>query len=60
MGGRIMNNLLIALTNKGYSKEEAEEIISNMREDVLAGADPEELLYEEGLEPDYIMDLIDF
>jgi hypothetical protein len=60
MGGRIMNNLLTALTNKGYSKEEAEEIISNMREDVLAGADPEELLYEEGLEPDYIMDLIDF
>jgi hypothetical protein len=55
-----MSKLLTALTNKGYSKEEAEEIISNMREDVLAGADPEELLYEEGLEPDYIMDLIDF
>lgn len=55
-----MNNLLIALVSKGYTKEEAKEIISDMREDVLAGADPEELLHDEGLEPDYVFDLIGF
>jgi hypothetical protein len=55
-----MSKLLTALTNKGYSKEEAEEIITNMREDVLAGADPEEILFEEGLEPDYVFDIITF
>ena len=55
-----MSKLLTALVSKGYTKEEAEEVISEMREDVLAGADPEELLHDKGLEPDYIMDLLDF
>lgn len=31
-----------------------------MREEVLAGADPEEVLHNEGLEPDYLFDLIGF
>jgi len=55
-----MSKLLTALVSKGYTKEEAEEVISEMREAILSGEDPEELLHDEGLEPDYIMDLIDF
>lgn len=43
------------------SYEEADEIISQAREMILEGEDPEEILYEEfGLEMDYIFDLIDF
>jgi hypothetical protein len=47
-----------ALRNKGYNNDEADELIDNMRDDVLNGADPEELLDEYGLEPDYVMDLL--
>jgi hypothetical protein len=32
--------------------------IDEMRERVATGEDPEEVLYEEGFEPDYIFDLI--
>ncbi len=60
MGGRIMNNLLIALMNRGSNKEEAEAIICDMLESVLMGNDPEEVLYEEGLEPDYVLDLLQY
>jgi len=35
------------------------DIILEMRERVLSGEDPEEVLYDEGLEPDYVMDLLD-
>ena len=43
------------------SSEEADEIISQARQMILDGEDPEEILYEEfGLEMDYIFDLIDF
>jgi hypothetical protein len=38
--------------------EEARQRVAEMREDVDNGADPEEVLYDEGLEPDYIFDLI--
>jgi hypothetical protein len=38
--------------------DEAQEMIDEMRERVLDGEDPEELLYEIGLEPDYIFDII--
>lgn len=55
-----MSQLLTALMNKGYDKEEAELIISDMRQSVLEGEDPEEVLYSEGLEPDYVFDLITF
>lgn len=34
------------------------ELISEMRNRVAAGDDPEEVLYEEGLEPDYVLDLL--
>jgi hypothetical protein len=49
-----------ALLNKGNSEEEAEEIIDSMVNQVLVeGIDPETVLDEEGLEPDYVFDLLD-
>lgn len=40
------------------SKEDAQEIINDMNERMHEGEDPEELLYEIGLEPDYVLDLL--
>ena len=40
------------------SSDEADEIIEEMRERTFNGENPEELLYEQGLEPDYIFDII--
>jgi hypothetical protein len=42
----------------GLGFEEADELVSEMRERVLGGEDPEEVLHEEGLEPDYVFDLL--
>ena len=36
----------------------AQHIFDEMLERVQNGEDPEEVLYEEGLEPDYVMDLL--
>ena len=47
-----------ALINQGNPIEDVDEIISSMQDDVMNGADPEEILYEYGLEPDYVMDLL--
>jgi hypothetical protein len=52
-------NLLNALINQGHDLTEAREIIQEMRARVMEGEDPEEVLYEEGLEPDYVFDLLD-
>ena len=40
------------------SLPEAIEIVNEMREEVANGANPEEVLYAEGLEPDYFFDLV--
>ena len=53
-----MSDLLVALINQDYSEAEAIEIISEMRERLYEGEDPEEILYEYGLEPDYIFDIM--
>lgn len=50
--------LLQALKGKGYTLQEAEEVYNTMVERVFDGEDPEEVLYEEGLEPDYVFDLL--
>ena len=47
-----------ALPNQGNSPSEVDEIISSMSEDILNGEDPEELLENQGLEPDYVFDLL--
>ena len=51
--------LEVLMTRDGMERDEAQEWIDEVREEVLAGADPEEMLrFEFGLEPDYIFDLI--
>jgi len=40
------------------SSIEADALIAEMREDIRSGRDPEDVLYDIGLEPDYIFDLI--
>ncbi len=43
----------------GLSREDARQLVAEAREEVMNGADPEELLAETfGLEPDYVMDLL--
>ena len=53
----LLNALMIS---QDLTKEEAQNLISELRERVFEGEDPEELLYYEGLEPDYVFDLITF
>jgi len=49
------------MSSQGITGSEADEIIEEMKNRVLdEGQDPEEVLYEEGLEPDYVFDLLDF
>lgn len=56
-----MNELLQTLISQGNSQEDALEILDEMRNAFLDdNADPEELLYEQGLEPDYLMDFIEY
>lgn len=49
-----------ALILQGNSVQEALEIHKSMIQSADEGEDPEELLYEQGLEPDYIFDIINF
>lgn len=48
----------ILIKRDGYSQEDAVREIAGMRERVIEGENPETLLFEIGLEPDYIFDLI--
>ena len=45
-----------ALKNQGI--DEVDDVIEQMIDDVVCGANPEEVLEEYGLEPDYVIDLI--
>ena len=38
--------------------DEAQEEIEMMKQAVLDGQDPEEVLYEYGLEPDYVFEIL--
>ena len=40
------------------TEEEADSLVQELREMVLDGEDPEEVLYDEGFEPDYIFDIL--
>ena len=42
---------------EGMTAEEADEWIAEAKQEVAEGADPEELLYDMGLEPDWAIDL---
>ena len=50
--------IIAVLAREGYSKSEAIEWIKEARQSVKEGTDPEEILYEIGLEPDLIWGLI--
>lgn len=55
-----MNNLISALmASNGYDEAEATEAIQQMKNEILHGCDPSEVLYDYGLEPDYIENLLD-
>lgn len=50
----------ILISRDDMSPDEADELIQDMKEQVLNGADPEQVLHDEvGLEPDYIWELFD-
>jgi hypothetical protein len=48
----------IFMNRDGMTSEEADARIEEMRDKVMDGADPEEILNDEGLEPDYILDIL--
>lgn len=53
--------LFKAMMSSGrYSADDAAQRILEMRVEVAEGEDPEEVLHEEGFEPDYVMDIIRF
>lgn len=53
-----MSDLFNALLNMDYTPQEAREEIEHMTARVYHGENPEEVLYEIGLEPDYVLDLL--
>lgn len=54
-------NLITALCNRnGYSVQESVIRIREMCRGIDYGKDPEGLLEEEGLEPDYTLELLDY
>lgn len=54
-----MNEIVkILMRRDNMTEEEAEETYAEAREAICDGEDPEEVLYDLGLEPDYIFDLL--
>ena len=49
----------ILMRRDRMGESEAEDVIEDLRQRVMAGEDPEELLHDElGLEPDYIWEIL--
>ncbi len=48
-----------ALANQGNDPGDVDIIIQEMVENVLNGSDPEDELEAQGLEPDYVMELLE-
>lgn len=57
-----MDDLLKAIIKieGGITPSEAESIIKEMAQEVIEGADPDEVLHDYGLEPDYVFDLLEY
>jgi len=53
-----MYKIATSLKAQGYDAEEIKSTIEYMVEDLNNGMDPEEILYENGLEPDFVFDLL--
>lgn len=49
-----------ALIAKGCQRQEVPGIMEGMVERVLNGEDPDEVLLDQGLEPDYVMELLEY
>ncbi len=54
------NSLYKTLEKKGHDEETIIDIIEEMAESVLDGEYPEDVLFDYGLEPDYILDLMEY
>ena len=52
--------LFEVLLRRGFSETEAQGIISEMQDRVWDGENPEEVLAEFELEPDYVFDILDW
>jgi len=48
----------VLMERDGMTSEEVDEVICEMKERVYDGENAEEVLYEIGLEPDYVFDII--
>jgi len=48
------------IIGQDMSATEAEEAIKEMQEQVLEGENPDDVLHDMGLEPDYIFEIIPF
>lgn len=48
----------VLMLRDDLSSSEADEQIAEMKDEVDKGRDPEEVLFDVGLEPDYFFDLI--
>lgn len=55
-----MELLKILMKRDNLSKAEALDQIEEMKQAVLAGENPEEVLYDIGLEPDYVFDILPY
>ena len=54
-------DLILAIMNRdGITEEESQKMVGEMRGRVLEGENPEEILYEEGFESDYIFDIMPY
>ena len=48
----------ILMRSQHMSRREATDLFEDMRQRVRAGEDPEEVLHEEGIEPDFMEQLL--
>lgn len=55
-----MNLIDAVMTANCASRAEAIEIVNDMAVEVEYGEDPEQVLYNYGLEPDYVLDLMNY
>lgn len=46
------------MSGQGLTEQEAKHSIKEMKLMVLEGEDPEEVLFENGLEPDYLFEIL--
>lgn len=56
---KTLDLLAVLMRSQDLTRVQALEELNEMKERVFEGEDPEEILYEYGLEPDYVLDLLD-